>query len=191
MSEIRTLEDSNLIYRLRGGDEIALELIYKKYWKSLLASAYNILLDEQCCEDIVQEIFIKLWNNREKIEIKVSLKAYLSASVRYEVYRQIRQGSVREDIFDQLQDRLQTPSETQSIEYKELLGQIDSVVNALPEKCRKVYKLSREDQLSHKEIASQLQISPKTVENHLNKALRHLRISLDFILIAILLLADR
>jgi len=164
--------------RMRSGEDIALKLIYTKYWNKLFASAYHILQDQQACEDIIQDIFINLWNKREQIEIKVSLKSYLYASTRYEVYRQVRAGSVREDIFENLHERLHTPSEYGNIEHRELLSQINSIVDKLSEKCKVVYKLSREDQLSHKEIASRLDISTKTVENHLNKALRQLRISL-------------
>lgn len=178
MTEMILFEDSELMDRLREGDDLALKLIYKKYWNQLYLSAYNVLHDQPACEDIIQDLFINLWNKREQIEIKTSLKSYLYASVRYEVYRQVRHGSVREDIFDNIQDRLQTPSEYGNIEHRELLSYVNSIVDGFSEKCKVVYKLSRDEQLSHKEIATKLDISPKTVENHLNKALRQLRISL-------------
>lgn len=171
-------DDQELMDLLRAGDTLALKFIYQKYWNQLFSSAYHVLQDQQACEDIIQELFISLWNKRNQIEIRISLKSYLFASIRYEVYRQIRHGIVREDLFEGIHERLQTPSEYGSLEYQELLSQINSIVDKLPEKCKTVYKLSREEQLSHKEIASQLDISPKTVENHLNKALRQLRISL-------------
>lgn len=187
MTELNLFDDFVLIDRLHQGDEGALNLIYKKYWQKLFTSAYNILKDKAICEDIIQEIFIKLWTNRDQLEIKVSLIAYLQASTRYEVFRQIRYGSVRESIFDNLIDRLQSPSEYGSIEHKELVMQIDAIVNTLPVKCKNVYKLSREDHLSHKEIASRLNISTKTVENHLTKALRQLRVLLgDVLMLSIL-----
>lgn len=172
------IEDIELMARLQSGDEFALKLIYDKYWDKLFLSAFNMLQDQQACEDIIQDIFINLWNKRMQIEIRVSLKAYLFASTRYEVYRQVRLGNVRESIFDHAHERLETPSEYGNIEYKELLSQINSIVDKLSSKCKTVYKLSREEQLSHKEIANQLDISTKTVENHLNKALRQLRTSL-------------
>lgn len=178
MREITKFEDIELMNRLRSGDDMALKLIYDKYWNQLFISAFNMLEDQQACEDVIQDIFINLWNKREQIEIRVSLKAYLFASTRYEVYRLVRQGTVRESIFDQVHERLETPSEYGNIEYKELLSQINSIVDNLSTKCKVVYKLSREEQLSHKEIADQLDISTKTVENHLNKALRQLRTSL-------------
>jgi len=180
------LVDKQLIDRLKCDDDIALSIIYKKYWQSLYIAAHNILKDQQACEDIIQELFIKLWNNRHAIEITVSLKAYLYASIRYEVYRQIRTGSVRGEIYDNLLERIQTPTSYNDIEYKELMLQISAVINKLPQKCREIYKLSREEHLSHKQIAGQLNISTKTVENQLTKALRHLRTSLSASVIAAL-----
>ncbi|MGZ3836829.1 MAG: sigma-70 family RNA polymerase sigma factor, partial [Mucilaginibacter sp.] len=90
------------------------------------------------------------------------------------------------EIYDNLADRLQTPESYNDIEYKELMMQVSEVVSKLPEKCREIYKLSREGQLSHKQIAEQLNISTKTVENHLTKALRYLRTSLSATVVAVL-----
>jgi RNA polymerase sigma-70 factor (ECF subfamily) len=187
------MSDMQLIGRLKADDEAALTMIYRRYWASLFKAAFNILKDRQACEDIIQELFIKLWDCRTEVEISISLKAYLYASVRYGVYRQIRTGSVRSEIFDDLIDRLHTPATHNSIEHKELLMQINQIIDTLPEKCREVYKLSREECLSHKEIALQLNISTKTVENHLTKALRELRGSLGtaFILEALMFLLDK
>jgi RNA polymerase sigma-70 factor (ECF subfamily) len=193
MSDKIVMSDMQLIGRLKADDEAALTMIYRRYWQSLFKAAYNILKDRQACEDIIQELFIKLWDCRAEVEIAISLKAYLYASVRYGVYRQIRTGSVKSEIFDDLIERLHTPATHNSIEHKELLLQINQVIDTLPEKCREVYKLSREECLSHKEIALQLNISTKTVENHLTKALRELRGSLGtaFILEALMFLLDK
>jgi RNA polymerase sigma-70 factor (family 1) len=181
------LNDIQLINRLKQDDEIALSRIYEKYWQPLYLAAYHVIKDKQICEDIIQELFIKLWNKRQSIEITVSLKAYLYASIRYEVYRQIRTGAVRGEIYDDLVARLHTPACYGTIEYKELIAQVSSIVDKLPEKCREVYKLSREENLSHKQIASHLNISSKTVENHLTKALRLLRTSLSTEILVLML----
>ncbi|MDN3582933.1 RNA polymerase sigma-70 factor [Mucilaginibacter flavus] len=191
MTEKIAQSDTELVAQLQLGNELALAAIYRKYWQQLYLSAYNVLKDKLACEDIIQELFIKLWNNRHSIEINVSLKAYLYAATRYEVYRQVKNGKVTSDVFDRLFESLQTPVEYENIEYKELMTRVSLVVNTLPDKCREVYKLSREDYLSHKQIASRLNISTKTVENHLTKALRQLRTSLGSffsLLMAILLL---
>jgi RNA polymerase sigma-70 factor (family 1) len=189
MADEITTSDVQLIAQLQLGDDRALSVIYKKYWQQLYLSAYNVLKDKQACEDIIQELFIKLWNNRGSIEIQVSLKAYLYAATRYEVYRQVRTGMLTSYVFDSLYDKLQTPAEYENIEYKELIAGVSLVVDTLPQKCREVYKLSREEYLSHKQIAARLNISTKTVENHLTKALRQLRTSLgSFFLLQIFFL---
>ncbi|WP_184549548.1 RNA polymerase sigma-70 factor [Mucilaginibacter sp. FT3.2] len=192
MTEKIATGDIQLIEQLKLGDDCALTAIYKKYWQQLYLSAYHVLKDKQACEDIIQELFIKLWHNRNSIEITVSLKAYLYAATRYEVYRQIRAGAATSDVFDTLVNLLQTPAGQNDIEYKELLLQVGDVVGTLPQKCREVYKLSREEHLSHKQIASRLNISTKTVENHLTKALRQLRTSLGtFFLLEVVFLLWR
>jgi len=171
-------DDDQLLVLLKDGSEFALTGIYKKYWQRLYIASNAILKDGQACEDIIQDIFLKLWLNRQDIHIKVSLAAYLFASVRYEVYRQIKSGRVREDIFDQVCERIQAGADYNDLEYKELNSKISEIVAQLPDKCRTVYKLSREEHLSHKQIAVQLNISTKTVENHMTKALSFLKLSL-------------
>lgn len=175
--------EKELLKSLSEGDERAIEAIYQLYWEPLFIKSFSILRDKEICEDIIQEIFIKLWDFRERLEIKVSLKAYLFASCRYSIYRQIRSGTVREDIFDEIHERLHTSSSHADLEYKEILAQVNHIINQLPPKCQQVYKLSREENLSHKEIAQQLNISTKTVENHITRALHELRSSLRGIIV--------
>lgn len=177
-----TLTDIEVFALMKAGDEAALAFVYRKYWEPLYVSAYRILKDSQACEDIIQEIFVKLWERRETVEIHISLRAYLFVSCRHEVFRQIKSLHVREDIFDDLRERLQQPSAYGNIEHQELLQQINSIVECLPEKCKEVYKLSREENLSHKEIAERLNISTKTVENHITRALAQLRSNLGGVL---------
>lgn len=172
------LLDNELIERLRKGDENALDLLFKKYWRSLFVSAFNLLDDRSICEDIVQDIFIQLWTKRTEIEITVSLKAYLFASMRYAVYRQIKLGKARGDIFEHTDLVANDLSPYEILVHKDFLTKVDAVIYSLPDKCREVYRLSREEQLSHKEISERLNISPKTVETHITKALKHLRVSL-------------
>lgn len=174
--------DLEIVTLLKQGEERALETIYRRYWRQLYDAAHAILKDEAACEDIIQEVFLNLWLRRENLELHSSLAGYLFTSVRHEVFRQIRSGRVREDLFDHLFERIQAGPDYLDIEYRELRLQISLIVERLPEKCRAVYKLSREEHLSHKEIAEQLNISTKTVENHLTKALSFLRLSLGQVL---------
>ena len=88
------IEDIELMDRIRSGDETALKLIYNKYWNQLFASAFNVLHDQHVCEDIIQEIFINLWNKREMIEIRVSLKSYLFIKDKHTERHESYQGRI-------------------------------------------------------------------------------------------------
>jgi RNA polymerase sigma-70 factor (ECF subfamily) len=183
-------DEKEMLRRLAEGDQGALTSIYQQYWQPLFISAYNIIKDKNACEDIIQEIFLQLWLKREDLQIRESLRGYLLAATRYQVFRHIRKTPARLELFEQLDERLTTSSSEQNLLQKDLHQKIDKIVHDLPEKCQLIYRLSREEYLSHKEIAERLGISTKTVENQLTIALRRLRISLQewsFILIFILL----
>ena len=180
MSKSDLNSDLILINRLRNGDESALTELYNKFWQSLFVSSYNILKDKELCEDIIQDIFMNIWHNREKLEINISLKGYMYACARYQVFNQFKKNKdkIHVELFEDLDKRFQYSTPETQLMHEELLEQINSIVEALPEKCQLVYKLSREEQLSHKEIAERLDISTKTVENHITKALHVIRLSM-------------
>ncbi len=171
-------DEAALLLQLKRGDENALDVIYRKYWEGLFFYSYHLLKDKHACEDVIQDLFVRLWENREQLDVRLSLKAYLYASCRYALYKLIRKEQVREDIFDAIYERLHTETAYGSLEHKELVQQINMIVNGLPPKCREVYELSRKENLSYKEIGERLGISVKTVENHINRALKELKQSL-------------
>lgn len=180
MSSLTLNQDKVLIDRLRNGDELALTELYNRFWQLLFVSAYNIIKDKELCEDIIQDIFMNIWHNREKLEINISLKGYMYACARYQVFNQFKKNKdkIHVELFDDLDKRFQYATPETQMMHDELVLQINSIVETLPEKCQQVYKLSREEQLSHKEIAERLNISVKTVENHITKALQVLRLSM-------------
>jgi RNA polymerase sigma-70 factor (ECF subfamily) len=171
--------DIDLLNRLKEDDQFAFTSIYNKYWKNLYAVAYAILKDKAICEDIIQEVFVTIWNKRKSMVIKVSLKSYLTASVKYEVFRQLRKKIESLEIIDDLIIDPTTSSQ-ENMEYKELLEHMNNVVNKLSTKCREVFILSREKELSHKEIAVLRNISTKTVENQIGKALATFKDSIGY-----------
>lgn len=175
--------DIQLIRRLKKGDKKALPELYENYWKPLFISSYNLLKDKEVCEEIIQDVFVDLWRNREKLEIKISIKSYLYACVRYKVFNEFRKNKVKNvELFEQLNERFQYATPETKLMHQELVMQVDAIVKTLPKKCQEVYILSRNEQFSHKEIAEKLNISTKTVENHITFALKVLKSALGQLL---------
>ena len=180
MTPYHSHTDERLFSLLQNGDETAFTEIYKRYWKLLFAIAANktgVLAD---AEEIVQEIFADLWKRREVISIRHSLKSFLAGAAKFQVYiyfdKQNRQRICQ-------QEAIHGDSQVDpSYDYKALEEEVHQATAQLPERCRLVYELSRNAGLSHKEIARTLNISEKTVENHITKALKHLHAALRSLL---------
>jgi RNA polymerase sigma-70 factor (family 1) len=172
------LNDEQLLRAMASGDHEALEQLYSRYWQHLFIAAYNVLKNKAASEDIVQEAFLQLWQRREKLDIKTSLEAYLFSVVRYTVFKYIKKEQAHSQVFKNLEERLHYITPEDIVVEKNIRSQLAGIVNTLPEKCREIYILSREEQLSHHEIATRLNISTKTVENHITIALKKIRFSI-------------
>ncbi|HEX2533713.1 MAG TPA: RNA polymerase sigma-70 factor, partial [Chitinophagaceae bacterium] len=172
-------EEKELLRRLADGDGPALDAIYRQFWQSLYLSAYAVIRDKKACEDILQDIFLQLWIRRETLQVRESLGAYLQAATRYQVFRYIRKASASEGLGLRLEERWDSYRTDDALLRNDLKRQVEEVVSVLPEKCRQIYRMSREEYLSHREISERLNISMKTVENQLTIALRRLRHSLE------------
>ena len=156
--------------------------LYNRFWEQLYSAAYKRVKSKETAEEIVQEFFTKLWINRKEIIIKTSPEAYLFTAIKYLVLSFIEKEIVRNNykstvgVFDSPFDN----STQESIYLNELKDSINKEVQNLPPKCRSVFELSRTEYKSNKDIAAELGISEKTVENHLTKALKRLKISLNY-----------
>lgn len=182
------LTDEELLLLLQSDDETALTVLYQRHWQPLFMLAYQVLKDKEACKDLVQELFTELWQKSRRIQLTGSLKAYLSASIRYKVFRYIRQNPVREELFDHMMERMETVSPESELAVKELQSLLNTLINTLPEKCRVIFRMSREQHLSYKEIATQLNVSVKTVENQISIAIRKLRAALGYVLLLVALM---
>ncbi|HEY8388465.1 MAG TPA: RNA polymerase sigma-70 factor [Parasegetibacter sp.] len=168
---------------LKAGNTAALATIYYHYFDTLFLYAYNVLKDQGLAEDIVQELFISLWNRRESLQIRTSLQTYLFTSNRYQIIKAVRSRVQNSSLFQNLEERILTSSDSDALLYsKELRDRVTKIVSQLPEKCREIFLLSREQQLSNTEIARKLNISVKTVENQITIALRKIREALGILM---------
>lgn len=183
MSSEINLRERDLIHRLNNNDDSALASIYKENWEMMYLGAYNLVKDKQVSEDIVQDVFVNFWKKRGDLDIKVSLKSYLYTSTIYKTYDYFRKNksAIKVELLENFNERIQTSNPETKLMDKELQDYLEAIINKLPEKCRIVYNLSRDEQLSHKEIATKLNISTRTVEGHISKALKILRGSLSSI----------
>ena len=183
------LDDKSLLHGLNNGDDAAFTEIYNRYWKTLFVIASNKLGDLTEAEELVQDIFLDLWNRRETIVVHSSLSAYLAVSVKYKVFDQLAKKA-QHLRYQQHAARFisVTDSSTeQMLHCQEIKERMFKSVAELPEKCKLVFELSRNNGFTQKEIAARMGIAEKTVEAHLSKALRAIRIGLGSLLTFILL----
>jgi RNA polymerase sigma-70 factor (family 1) len=174
---INLLTDNELVNLLKEGDEAAFTEIYNRYWDKLYFIAYKLLKDAEGAEEIVQEVFLTLWKKKEALTIQ-SLTQYLAAMARYAVYRHLakeKQLKAQENIIGMSNA---ADIAEMNIDDKMLLEIIYKLSNKLPEKCRLVFQYNKLQDISLADVAEQLNISQKTAEGHLTKALRTIRTNL-------------
>ncbi len=181
------LSDDDLLVMMRDNNRAAFEEIYNKYWSKLYLSAYNILRDRAASEDIVQEIMVQLWVKRNSLAVE-SLSPYLYQAVRFQVFKFIKRNKVHHYSLQAVEDIAVDNEAESNLTIMEIRRKLDVGIAELPEKCRQVFTLSRKNQLSTKEIATLLNITPKTVENQLTIAIRRIRSSMGNIFSLLILI---
>jgi RNA polymerase sigma-70 factor (family 1) len=176
----QTYTDFDLISLLKGDDVLAFETLYTRYFGKLYNHAYEKLHDRFLAQEVVQDLFVSFWQNRYKIEVHTSLASYFFVAIRYLIINQFKKQLIYEQKIDTLtltQNQI-TDETNEWLDYKDLQTEYQAALNTLPEKCREVFTISRNG-ATNKEIAEALNISTKTVEQHITKALRTLRILLN------------
>jgi RNA polymerase sigma-70 factor (ECF subfamily) len=174
------LSDTQLLTAIGQGDERIFEQVFRKYYAGLCAYGRSILHDADEAEEIVQNVFVSIWEKREEIEITQSLKSYLYRAVHNHCLNRIKHQKVRDEHqqYALHYQEVSYESVSQTVYKNELEKQLAKAIEKLPEQCRIIFKLSRFDELRYQEIADQLGLSVKTVENQIGKALKILRTEL-------------
>jgi RNA polymerase sigma-70 factor (ECF subfamily) len=185
------LNDNLLIDRLQKREEAAFEQVFKTHFKSLHAYAYSMLQDEMAAEEMVQNVFCKLWERNQNLSIEGSVAAYLYRAVHNESLNYLKHLKVRAEhqLYVVHSMKEGTESATRKMQLKELEARLQKALNDLPEQCRTIFQMSRFEELRYREIAERLGLSVKTVEAQMGKALKILRTKLvDFLVLILLFL---
>lgn len=158
-------------------NEAAFEKVFKTYFKGLHAFAYTFVKDDVMAEEIVQNVFFRIWEKKEQLQIDDSLKSYLYRSVHNESLNHIKHLKVKTSFQLQYSGNMESSNQDASNQMiaAELETKIQKAISELPQQCRIIFQMSRFEQLKYQQIADQLNISIKTVENQMGKALKVMR----------------
>jgi RNA polymerase sigma-70 factor (ECF subfamily) len=169
-------DESALLARLRAGDPDALKVLFDRHFGMAVLAAYRLVQDEGIAKDLAQEVFFRLWKNRESLIIQTSVGAYLRRAA---VNHAINHVKSRRMQFERAEEQIGlasgTPGVDQHLAADDLQTAVNQAIDSLPPQCRVVFSMSRFEEMPHKEIAEALGISSKTIENQITKALKILR----------------
>lgn len=187
------LTDQELAVLLKESDHDAFAEIYNRYWGLLYIHARKILQDEDDVKDVIQELFVSLWNKAGEIEFTTSLSSYLYSAVRNRIFNLIEHQKIKVNYVASIGSFMEQGEATTDalVRYRELAQLIEKEIALLPPKMREIFELSRKEYLSHKEIAERLNISDKTVRKQVNNAIRILRLRLNVSIGLIFILLHR
>lgn len=168
------LSDNELLALLHKESELAFSEIYNRYWEKMYSYSIRLTKSDEESADIVQEIFISLWNRKTDLTVRGSLASYLIKSARNLSLRYIERNIHLTDFSEKLTEIIADTSQNieESISVKELERQIELGIEKLPKKMKEVYILSRNEQLSYREISLKLNISEETVKKQIHNSLK-------------------
>ncbi|MBV4357531.1 RNA polymerase sigma-70 factor [Pinibacter aurantiacus] len=168
------LTDQQLLTLLKEANKDAFAEIYNRYWNNLYWSAYKIIKNESVAQDAVQEVFIALWQRNAEVDIQ-TLNAYLHQAVRFQILKAIKKQKADEQFYSRLVNITANIVYENPLLFKEQESLLKDILDTLPEDCRLIFHMSREEQMTYKQIALQLNISEKTVEKKMTFCLKHFR----------------
>jgi len=172
MNDYRQYADTELVLQLSESDHDAFTEIYNRYWRKLYYLAFKHLRSSELAEETVQDTFLNLWRKRSSIRIE-NLPFYLAAMTRYAVYRQL--SKLKKVVSDEVAETVEMVSDPSAMDDRLLLQLVEKLAHTLPEKCRLVFIYNKLLDQPLSDVAQQLNISQKTAEAHLTKALKAIR----------------
>lgn len=166
---------------IKGGDRSAFNEIYQRYWFKLYKKAFERIKSRDEAEDMIQDLFIDFWMKRETLIINVSLSAYLFTAIKYKVINYIEANIVRNNYLKSLNNAVMDYDDAtnQSLICRDTERWMDLEIQKLPPRVKRVFELSRQENLSIKEIAQKLEVSDQTVKNQIGKALKTIKVHLN------------
>ncbi|HWW38834.1 RNA polymerase sigma-70 factor [Pedobacter sp.] len=169
--------DDKLLLLFKAGDRQAYAQIYQRYWAVMYVYARKVMADEDDAKDIVQEVFTYLWHKGKDLEIRTSLSMYLYTAVRYRIFDLMDHKKIRTDYKIYLQQFIEEGEyiTDDQLRAKEMLAVIEKEVALLPPKMRVMFEMSRNEGMSHKEIAAQLGVSELTVKKQVSNSVKILK----------------
>ena len=181
MAIYSNLSDTDLLLLIRDGQEGAFTEIYNRYWERLVATGYYYTREKEAAEEVVNDVLMGLWLRRASLVIQ-SLPAYLGTAVKFAVFKAIARNKRRSQVISgQLSGEAETAAHNDTEQQLDAIFMdewLRGIVEQLPEKARLVFVYSRDEALSVKEIAGKMDLSPKSVEYHMTKALKTIRDSI-------------
>lgn len=177
---MHSTEEIQLLDRLRSGDQGALKALYSQHFFALVKVASNLSGETVHAKDVVQNTFIQVWNKRESLQIEIAIFPYLRRMVIHEVLAMKRKTERRTALWQRQKSGKTFHTDVEDeLHEKETQLAIRAAIDTLPERCSEIFKLSRYSEMTYAEIAEALDISVKTVENQMGKALKVLRETLS------------
>ncbi|MHA7942675.1 RNA polymerase sigma factor [Formosa sp. 3Alg 14/1] len=164
--------DSVLAQRLISGDSKAHDLLMDLYYQSLCNYAQSLCHDHYKAEDIIQNVFVKIWTNRKKINPELSIKSYLYKSAYNEFIDQCRKNKSLRYLDEKYFEAVDLVSKIEDKEMDDLIKLMNVEIENLPSKCKEIFLMNKKEGLTHTEIAEYLNISTKTIEGHMTRAFK-------------------
>ena len=165
-----------LLEEMKAGKEYAFDFFFNYYYPGLCVYAQNLSsISEEEAKNLVQDVFLKFWNHRKKINIRNSVRSYLFTSIKNKCIDHLKQEKKSFNLNEDFIAETKSDVTFETFVLKELEDLFEASLNKLPERCREIFELSRFEGLKNKEIAAKLNLSEKTVENQMTKALRILK----------------